>query len=310
MPYAIRNGVRLYWEEHGSGPPLLLIMGLSFTLEMWHRVAPQFAKDYRVILLDNRGVGRSDVPPGRRYTIGTMAEDAFAVLEAAGVDEPALVLGASMGGMIAQELTLRHPERVQALVLGCTACGPLLRAAWPELEWSPGLWHWISSRGVLRERALVRLLYANTTPLDRIEEDIAIRAACQPPVHAVLRQLAGILSWSSYSRLPQIKVPTLVVHGEQDHVLPPANGRMVASRISNSEFVLLPNAGHILTTDQPELSLQIVRRFLETVRAGERASDAGLQDVTVTTAPELVALRSQFPQQSPRFHVSGISDQD
>ncbi|MFZ0592064.1 MAG: alpha/beta fold hydrolase, partial [Bryobacteraceae bacterium] len=304
MPYAIHNGVRLYWEERGSGPPLLLIMGLSFTLEMWHRVTPEFAKDYRVILLDNRGVGRSDIPPGGRYTIGAMAEDALAVLDAAGVNEPALVLGASMGGMIAQELTLRHPERVQALVLGCTACGPLFRAAWPKLEWSPGLWQWITSRGELRERALVRLLYANTTPLDRIEEDIAIRAACQPPVHAVLRQLAGILSWSSYSRLPQIKAPTLVVHGEQDHVLPPANGRMVASRISNSEFILLPNAGHILTTDQPELSLQIVGRFLETVRAGEYAPDAGLRDVAVTTAPDLVARRSQFPQQSPRLHVS------
>jgi 3-oxoadipate enol-lactonase len=280
VPYAIHNGVRLYWEDHGSGPPLLLIMGLSFTLEMWHRVTPEFAKDYRVILFDNRGVGRSDVPPGR-YSIGTMAEDALAVLEAAGVSEPALLLGASMGGMIAQELTLRHPERVQALVLGCTACGPLHRAAWPQLEWSPGLWHWVSSRGEPRERALVRLLYADTTPLDRIEEDICIRVACQPPVRAVLRQLAGILSWSSYSRLPQVKVPTLVVHGDQDHVLPPSNGRMVASRIENSEFVLLPQAGHIITTDQPELSLRVVKRFLETVRAGNDISDAGLQEVRV-----------------------------
>lgn len=309
MPYAIHNGVRLYWEEHGSGPPLLLIMGLSFTLEMWHRVTPQFSKDYRVILLDNRGVGRSDVPGGR-YSIGTMAEDALAVLNAAGVDEPALLLGASMGGMIAQELTLRHPDRVRALVLGCTACGPLLRATWPQLGWSPGLWHWISSRGEPRERSLVRLLYASTTPKDRIEEDIAIRTACQPPVQAVLRQLAGILSWSSYKRLPQIKVPTLVVHGDQDHVLPPANGRMVASRIESSEFVLLPDAGHILTTDQPELSLQVVGRFLERVRATDYASDAGLKDAGVALETDLVVRRSQFPQQPSRLHVSGISQQD
>jgi pimeloyl-ACP methyl ester carboxylesterase len=280
VPYAIHNGVRLYWEEHGDGPPLLLIMGLSFTLDMWHRVTPEFSKDYHVILLDNRGVGRSDVPPGR-YSIGVMAEDALAVLDAAGVTEPALVLGASMGGMIAQELTLRHPERVQALVLGCTACGPMFRAAWPELEWSPGVWHWVSTRGESRERALIRLLYADTTPLERIEEDIRIRLMCQPPVHAVLRQLAGVLSWSSYNRLPQIQVPTLVVHGDQDHVLPPANGRMVASRIQNSEFVLLPQTGHIITTDQPELSLRVVKGFLENLKNGSYVSDAGLEDAGV-----------------------------
>ena len=137
VPFANNSGVRLYWEDHGQGPPLLMIMGLSFTLEMWSRVVPEFARDHRVIVFDNRGVGRSDVPRGR-YSIGTMSEDALAVLAAAEVHEPAFVLGASMGGMIAQELALRSPDRVRALILGCTACGPLLRAAWPNLKRSPG----------------------------------------------------------------------------------------------------------------------------------------------------------------------------
>jgi 3-oxoadipate enol-lactonase len=282
VPYANNNGVRIYWEEHGQGPPLLMIMGLSFTLDMWTRVIPEFAKDHRVIVFDNRGVGRSDVPVGR-YRIATMAQDALAVLEEAGVDAPAFILGASMGGMIAQELTLRHPERVRALILGCTACGPILRASWPKLSRSPGFCRWLSLTGEARERALVRLLYADATPGHRIEEDIKIRAVNQPGLRAVLRQLAGVLSWSSYQRLPNIDVPTLVVHGDQDCVLPPANGRMVASRIKNSEFVLIPDAGHMITTDQPEISLSTVRSFLERVRNQTPEYETDLRAVGIRT---------------------------
>ena len=88
-----------------------------------------------------------------------------------------------------------------------------------------------------------------------------------------------MLSWHSYRRLPWIKIPTLVVHGDQDHVLPAANGRMVADQIENSEFVLIPEAGHMITTDQPELSLQAVRRFLEKVENGADDSNADLRAV-------------------------------
>jgi pimeloyl-ACP methyl ester carboxylesterase len=85
----------------------------------------------------------------------------------------------------------------------------------------------------------------------------------------VLRQLSGILSWSSYRRLPQIKVPTLVVHGDRDQMLPAANGRMVAERIPRAEFVLIPGAGHMITTDQPKASLGAVRKFLPTIESSE-----------------------------------------
>src|SRR5437764_6088044 len=100
MPYLVNAGTQLYWKDYGSGPPLLMIMGLSFTHEMWFRVLPSLGSQYRVIVFDNRGMGRSDVPRGP-YPIGRMARDAYAVLQAAGV-EAAHVLGASMGGMIAQ----------------------------------------------------------------------------------------------------------------------------------------------------------------------------------------------------------------
>ncbi len=262
MPFATRNGIRLYWEEHGTGEPFLLVMGLSFTLDMWYRITPLLSRKYRLIVFDNRGVGRSDIPPGP-YSIGVMAEDAMAVLDAAEVRKPALLLGASMGGMIAQEMALRYPGRFRALVLGCTTCDPLYRGAWPKWQHSPGFWNWLRLKGEARERALVRLLYSDTTPLEKIEEDIRVRATRQPPVRVVLNQLAGILAWSSYRRLPTLRIPTLVAHGEYDHILPPSNGRMVAQRIPNAEFSLLRNAGHMIVTDQPETAVEILERFLD-----------------------------------------------
>jgi 3-oxoadipate enol-lactonase len=268
VPYANHNGVKIYWEEHGDGDPLLLVMGLSFTLEMWFRVVPHLVDRYRVILFDNRGVGRSDAPPGP-YSIGVMAEDAMAVLRAADVQQPAVLVGASMGGMIAQEMALRYPEQFRALVLGCTACGPFYRASWPNFRRSPGFWRWMRLKGEERERALVQILYSDTTPMERIVEDIRIRLPWQPTLRSVFNQLTGILRWSSYRRLPNLKLPTLVVHGDQDHILPPRNGRTIASRIPHAEFVLLPNTGHMITTDQPEHAIEILERFLAEVKQEE-----------------------------------------
>src|SRR6202047_1299862 len=121
MSFVENQGAKIYWDEQGSGEPLLLIMGLSYPSYMWHRTRPILAKNYRTIALDNRGVGQSDVPPGV-YSIALMASDAAAVLDAAGVDS-AHVFGVSMGGMIAQEFALQYPARVRSLVLGCTASG-------------------------------------------------------------------------------------------------------------------------------------------------------------------------------------------
>src|ERR1700730_9656188 len=123
MAFAENQGVRIYWDEQGTGEPLLLIMGLSYPSYMWHRSRPVLRERYRTIAFDNRGIGQSDVPPGT-YSIALMASDAAAVLDAAGV-ENAHVFGVSMGGMIAQEFALQYPKRVRSLILVCaTAGGP------------------------------------------------------------------------------------------------------------------------------------------------------------------------------------------
>jgi pimeloyl-ACP methyl ester carboxylesterase len=124
MPFAERDGVRLYWEEAGSGDPVLLIMGLGMNATGWWRTIPVLAEHHRVLAFDNRGVGRSDRPPGP-YSVPMLADDAAAVLAAAGV-ESAHVYGISLGGMIAQEVALRHGARVRGLVLGATTAGGAL----------------------------------------------------------------------------------------------------------------------------------------------------------------------------------------
>ncbi len=263
MPYAMSNGVKLYWQEHGSGPPVLLIMGLSFTHEMWYRVLPTLASRCRVIVFDNRGVGRSEVPKGP-YRISQMARDATAVLDAAGAPD-AHIIGASMGGMIAQELALRFPARVRSLLLACTSHGALL-ARWPRFVRPRGI-PWGEAQRRERELAFAPMLYASTTPLDRIHEDLDVQCNCSWSYQGFLNQFGGILLWSSYLRLPSIRVPTLVVHGDSDRLIPPKNGRVVAARIPGAQFRLIRNAGHILTTDQPEACKRLMVEFLRQMRS-------------------------------------------
>jgi 3-oxoadipate enol-lactonase len=259
MPYVQSAGARIYWEQRGCGSPVLLIMGLSFTLDMWFRVAPALEKQYRVILFDNRGVGRSGAPLGA-YSIPRMASDAIAVMDAAGADS-AHVIGASMGGMIAQELALRWPSRVRSLLLGCTMCG-----AWnmrrPQMRRLRALARWPRMSPQERVQVFAPLLYADGTPRERIAEDTAVRLRSYPRVRGYLGQIAGMLSWSSYRRLPALRVPTLVAHGDQDRLIPPENGRVLAERIPGARLAIIPGAGHMFATDQPECAERVLLEFL------------------------------------------------
>jgi 3-oxoadipate enol-lactonase len=259
MPVIQNQGAKIYWDEQGQGTPVLLIMGLGYPSQMWHRTRPLLVECYRTIALDNRGVGRSDIPPGP-YPIAVMAADAAAVLDAAGVDR-AHVYGISMGGMIAQEFALQYPTRVRSLILGCTAAGgPSAIRAEPEVT------QFLMARGQMKPEdaaeASVPIIYDSGTPRARIDEDLAVRRDWFPRPDAYMNQLAGIMAWEAYSRLDQIKAPTLVIHGETDRLVPPGNGELIAARIPNAKLVRIPRAGHIYVTDQPEAAHRPVVEFL------------------------------------------------
>lgn len=259
MSFVENHGVRIYWDEQGAGAPVLLIMGLGYSSDMWHRTRPGIATRYRTIALDNRGVGQSDAPLGP-YPMALMASDAAAVLEAAGAKR-AHVVGVSMGGMIAQEFALQYPNRVRSLVLGCTAAGgPRAIKAEPEARNLLGVRNNVTPDQAMED--LAPYIYASSTPRARIEEDFVLRRRCFPTVQGYMAQLQGILSWEAYSRLITIKVPTLVIHGDCDRLVPPANGQLIADRIPGANLLMLSQASHIFTTDQPEASLAAILDFL------------------------------------------------
>ncbi len=259
MPFAENQGARIYWDDQGQGAPVLLIMGLGYPSLMWYRTRPVLARKYRTITLDNRGVGQSDMPPGP-YSIALMASDAAAALDASG-EESAHVFGISMGGMIAQEFALQYPKRVRSLILGCTASGGP-HAVRAEADATQMIMMRAKMSAEEAAQAAVPFIYDSGTPRARIDEDIALRRPQFPRAEAYQSQLQGIIAWEAYSRLGQINAPTLVIHGQNDRLVPPGNGKLIAERIPGAKLVMIPNASHIFSTDQPQAAHHAILEFL------------------------------------------------
>lgn len=252
MPTVQRpDGAAIAWSSDGdeSAPPVLLVMGLAYPAAMWWRLVPALAGRYRVLRVDNRGAGLTGEVPGGPYTVEMMAADCRAVLDEAGV-ERAQIVGISMGGLISQEIALTSPERVTSLCLVATHAGTA------HAEWDPEALAMLGNRGemTVQEAAEMSLPfnYAPGTPRERIEEDWAVRFPLAATPGGYLNQLAGASAWSGLERLPSLQVPTLVLHGEVDRLVPADNGRMLAEAIPGAELTIVPDANHILMTDQPE----------------------------------------------------------
>jgi 3-oxoadipate enol-lactonase len=261
MPRTFNGAVELYWESSGVGPPVLLIAGQGMTLDAWWRTAATLADSFRVLTFDNRDVGRSSRLPWP-YGLPQMVDDAVAVLDAAGAVR-AHVYGISLGGMIAQELALRHPHRVGALVLGATTPGgPESVLARPE-----PLTFFVRAGAMAPEEAewaAVPYNYSVRTRRrhgDRIAADIARRIQHQTDSLAYLHQVAAAAGHSATSRLGRLQAHTLIVHGQEDLIVPPENAHHLARVIPDAELKIWPNAGHLYITDEPEADLY-VRRFL------------------------------------------------
>lgn len=244
---------------------MLLVMGLGMTATGWWRTVPVLERaGFRVLAFDNRGVGRSSRPPGP-YSVTQMADDCVAVLDAAG-EAGAHVYGISLGGMIAQELVLRHPQRVRSLVLGATTPGG------PDaVPLGDDVRAFFARRGELpAEEAVWASVPYNYGPAtrehhaQRIGEDIAQRLRFPIERDGYLAQLAAALDHSALDRVPAIEHPTLVVHGDADVMVPPANGELLAGAIPDAELLLLPGAGHLFPTDAPQADEHVAEFLLRT----------------------------------------------
>lgn len=257
------------YHLEGSGPPLLMISGFTAQASGWSEpFTRRLQRRFSTIRYSHRGTGTSDRLDGE-ITLRDLADDGVALLSALGIDK-AHVLGVSMGGMVAQELVLNHPQQVQGLVLGCTNCGGEHRvAAAPEMvELLTPL------PGLSREEQVRRSWPAVTTPEfleshgDVMEERLGASLVNPTPIETAMRQMAAVQAFDSFDRLPQIKAPTLILHGDRDSIIPVANAHVLKDRIPGAELSVFADAGHLFTFEFPEESAGAVVEFLAKVPVG------------------------------------------
>lgn len=270
MARADNDGIGIAWErrpatDDTSTAPVVLVHGLGYARWGWDGLPQRLTEaDLDLVLFDNRGIGDSDVPPGP-YSAADMASDVIAVMDAAGV-ERAHVVGSSLGGMIAQEVALRWPARVDRLVLLSTTPGggeaaPMpqqtvdLLTAMPTMEptealraavtnaLAPG---WVERRPDLVDRILEHRLAAPQDP-----------AGWQAQAHAGMTYDGG-------GRLGSITAPTLVLHGDEDVVVAPANGDLLATRIPDAGLEVLEGHGHLPFWEDPDRVAAAISGFVAT----------------------------------------------
>ena len=251
--------MRIAWERHGSGDPLLLIHGLGYARWGWEPVVEPLARSFDVILFDNRGIGESDAPPGP-YTAAELAADAAQVLDEAGV-ERAHVLGTSLGGMVAQELALARPGRVDRLVLACTTPGgdgafPLPQRTLDLLAEAPSLAPEVALRRFV-ENAL-----ADDAPAELVDRIYAYRLEHPPDPAGWAAQAAAGASFDAWDRVAGIGAPTLVLHGTADGVVDPRNAALLAERIPDAHVRLFEGRGHLFFWEDPDGFVAAVEEFL------------------------------------------------
>jgi pimeloyl-ACP methyl ester carboxylesterase len=248
----------LHVEERGQGPPLLLIPGIPAVASDWGPLAKRLSPGRRMIAYDNRGSGQSTVTPGP-YTTAQLAADAGALLDALGVDR-ADVMGMSLGGMVAQELAIRHPQRVRRLVLACTHAGVRHAASQPHA--TARAFAMRTADWGERMRTLAPFAFAPGVDPAFLEAFIAKKARDVQDPDGYEAQIAAALAHDTYDRLDRIAAPTLILTGDQDLVIPGASSRALHERIPHAELVEVPHAGHLFFIERPDESARLVERFL------------------------------------------------
>ena len=268
MPFVhVADGTRIHYEVTGrpGATPILMIQGLGASKNAWNLQRIAMATRFRSISLDNRGAGRSDKPT-QPFTLEQMADDAIAVLDAAGV-ETAHVVGASMGGVISQIIAVKYPHRVRSLTLVCTACRnhpwrQELLQSWAHTAERKGMIEVgkEAAQWVMSPRSFRRLVPAFTWmgPL-----------AALRPRHSFVSQIQAILDTREdlVDELSSITAPTMVIVGNQDILTPRGDSEEIAERIPNAELVVISGAAHGLMMEHSTTFNKILIEFLQRTEA-------------------------------------------
>jgi len=271
LPYTeLRDGVRLFFEIRGEGPPLAMIEGWGYSRWMWFKQINHFSKKYTCIVFDNRGVGLSD-KPDEPYSVELFADDLRELLDHIGVSR-AHILGISMGGFIAQKFALKYPGRVLSLILVSTHFGGEKARQTPKETMDAILS--IREEDLGAGEALKRKMsfafnpkYLEENP-EEIDQIISWRIEEAQPRYAWLRQAEAVQNFNLGNKASQIKAPTLIVAGTNDRVVPHQNAELLLETIPNSKLVLFEGGSHLLFIENADTFNKVVMKFLNEVDEG------------------------------------------
>jgi pimeloyl-ACP methyl ester carboxylesterase len=279
----VDDGVEIHYEAWGrrGATPVLMIQGLGADSRGWALQRMAFGRRHRCFAPDNRGMGRSDRPPGP-YSLEQMARDAVSVLDREGI-ERAHVMGASMGGVIAQIMAVYHPERVRSLTLACTACRHHewrreLLAEWAEAVAEHGM-------AAMSRDGLQWLVGPRLRRRFGVWLNVLARIVLQQPPEPFVAQVHAILDASDDVRfaLEAVSVPTLIITGSQDSLTPVGDAEELAELIPHARLEVITGAAHGLMVEAPNGFNDAVLAFLADVDAG-RAATRGTGPATAETA--------------------------
>lgn len=263
MPSIKVNDIRLYYEIHGEGIPLVLIMGLRRNLEWWYCQIPDLAKRFKVIVFDNRGAGRSDKPE-MEYSIRLFAEDTACLMDALNIPD-AHILGVSMGGYIAQELAIHYPDRVKSLILGCTGCGGR-RAVLMSPE---RLKIFTANEGLTPAEILLKDMdiyfsdaFIANHP-DRIQNFIDISLKYYQPADAFLRQFAACQKHDTANRLSALRMPVILATGDDDPLVPSQNTLILKELLPGARLEIYPRCRHAFFMEEAGRFNRMVIEFIQ-----------------------------------------------
>jgi len=262
MPYANINGIKIYYEVHGEGPSLVLLQGFTRNTLMWNPIVEILKKEYQLILMDNRGSGRSQ-HPSPPYSIEMMAKDTTSLLDSLNIKE-ALFLGHSMGGAIALQISIDSPERVKKAII-CSSFAKVPETSLMQIDIVSNM----AEAGIPRELILQMVLpwHFSSKCLEASgAQEHLIKAMLKDPYpqkpEGFLGQGEALKSYNIVDKISQINCPFLIIVGEDDLYTPISCSKLLKEKIKMAQMKIIPHQGHMITEEVPELLCNEIKAFL------------------------------------------------